>query len=51
MPLAETQKLVDVLQKVGADVRLTVYPEAGHDAWSETYENPELYAWFLSHRR
>ncbi len=51
VPLDETQKLVDVLREAGGDVRLTVYPEAGHDAWSETYDNPELYTWFLAHRR
>jgi len=28
-----------------------VYPDAGHDAWTRTYENPELYEWFLQQRR
>jgi len=37
------------LRHVGADVRLTVYPELEHDSWTVTYHNPELYAWFLSH--
>ena len=32
-------------------VELTVYPEAGHDAWTATYDNPKLYDWLLSHRR
>ena len=32
-------------------VRLTVYPEAGHDVWTETYANPGPHALFLSHRR
>ena len=30
-------------------VKLTIYPEAGHDSWTDTYANPELYRWFLSH--
>jgi len=25
------------------DVSLTVYPEAKHNSWTETYSNPELY--------
>ncbi|MCC2670420.1 MAG: phospholipase [Armatimonadetes bacterium] len=33
------------------DVKFTVYPEAQHDSWTETYNNPELYEWFLQHRR
>jgi len=51
VPLSESQKLVDVLQREGGNVRLTVYPEAGHDAWTETYANPELYAWLLAQSR
>ena len=31
------------------NVRFTVYPEAGHDAWTVAYANPELYTWFLAH--
>jgi predicted peptidase len=30
---------------------LTVYPDAGHDSWTETYDNQELYDWFLEHRK
>ncbi len=32
-----------------AESELTTYPEATHDAWTETYENDALYEWFLSH--
>jgi predicted peptidase len=35
----------------GGEARLTIYPLADHDSWTETYDNPELYAWFLQHRR
>lgn len=52
VPLEESQRLVDMLKKKGVqDVRLTVYPEAAHDAWTETYKNPELYEWLLHHQR
>jgi predicted peptidase len=43
--------MVDALKKRGGNVKLTVYPEAGHDAWTETYDNPELYEWLLEQRR
>lgn len=33
------------------DVRFTVYSEANHDSWTATYDNPDLYTWFLSHKR
>jgi predicted peptidase len=50
--LEESQRMVDAAKKAGAqDVKLTVYPEAGHDSWTETYNNPELYEWLLKHER
>jgi predicted peptidase len=52
VPLSESQRMVDALKKGGVpDVKLTVYPEAGHDSWTETYKNPELYDWLLKHSR
>jgi predicted peptidase len=52
VPLDESQRMVDALKRAGAqDVKLTVYPEAGHDSWTETYNNPELYQWLLKHSR
>jgi len=35
----------------GGDVRCTVYPGVGHDSWTQTYDDPELYEWFLRHKR
>lgn len=50
--LAESERLLALLKKTGAkDVQLTVYPEANHDSWTATYNNPKLYEWFLSHER
>ncbi len=52
VPLSESQRMVDALKKVGAqEVKLTVYPDAGHDSWTETYNNPQLYEWLLKHDR
>lgn len=52
VPLAETERMVELAKKLGVkDVKVTVYPEAGHDAWTETYKNPELYRWLLEHKR
>ena len=52
VPLDESQRMVNLLKKVGlTDIKLTVYPDAGHDSWTETYKNPELYEWLLRHER
>lgn len=51
VPLSESERMVDALKKAGNEnVKLTVYPEADHDSWTETYNNPELYEWLLQHR-
>jgi predicted peptidase len=42
---------VEAVNRIGARAKLTVYPEAQHDSWTETYNNPELYAWFLQQER
>jgi predicted peptidase len=48
--LEESEKMVNALRRIGSEkVELTVYPEATHDSWTETYNNPKLYEWFLSH--
>lgn len=33
----------------GENAKFTLYPGYGHDCWTTTYNNPELYSWFLSH--
>jgi predicted peptidase len=50
-PVERSEIMVHAIQKAGGDARLTVYPEAEHDAWTETYDNPELYTWLLQQRR
>lgn len=51
VPLERSQEMVDALKEAGADVKFTVYPEAGHDSWTQAYGEEELYDWFLKHRR
>ena len=52
VPIARSEEMVAALQKVGDDrVKFTKYPDAGHDCWTQSYNNPELYDWFLSHTR
>lgn len=51
VPLSESERMVNALKRVGNEtVKLTVYPDAEHDSWTETYNNQELYDWFLRHK-
>ena len=45
------RKIQDAIRKAGGSVRITIYPDAGHDSWTQAYGNPALYRWFLKHRR
>ena len=52
VPLAESEKMIVGLKKFGhPNPKLTVYPEARHDSWTESYDNLEFYEWFLKHAR
>jgi hypothetical protein len=39
------------LEKNNAEVKITIYPEAGHDSWTESYSNNDIYTWLLHHKR
>ena len=49
VPVEKSQEMVDALKNIGGTVKFTIYPEAGHDSWTKTYDDPDLYKWLLSH--
>jgi len=49
--LDKSQDMVDAINECGGDAKLTIYPDAGHDSWTESYDNPRLYDWFLEHSK
>jgi predicted peptidase len=51
VPLAQSEKMVNALKEAGGNVQFTIYPEADHDSWTATYDNPELYEWLLKQKR
>lgn len=52
VPVGESERMVDALKKFGCkEVDLTIYPDAEHDSWTVTYDNPKLYEWLLAHQR
>lgn len=52
VPIQASEEMIDAVKKTGnTDVKFTRYPEAGHDCWTVSYDNPELYEWFLKHQR
>jgi predicted peptidase len=51
VPPSESRALARQLRRCGGNVRLTIYPDLGHDCWTRTYADPALYAWLLQQRR
>lgn len=47
VPHERSIEMVEALKKAGGEVKFTLYPDANHDSWTKTYDNPELYEWFL----
>jgi predicted peptidase len=44
--------MVKALKEAGAtQVKFTLYPNANHDSWTETYHNPEMWDWLLQQKR
>ena len=51
VPLRRSKEMVEALRACGGDVQFTVYPDLGHDSWTPTYANPDLYRWLLAQDR
>lgn len=52
VPAILSQNLFDAIEKEGGKkIKLTIYPGVDHDSWTQTYNNPELYKWFLDNVR
>jgi predicted peptidase len=52
VPPDDSVRMVDLLKKAGCnDVKLTIYPNAQHDSWTQAYAEPGLFDWFLKHSR
>ena len=51
VPLKRSEEMVEALKAAGGNPKLTVYPDASHDSWTATYDNPEFYEWLLAQKR
>jgi predicted peptidase len=51
VPVKESVSMVQAVKPYGGEVKLTIYPQLAHDVWTVTYQNEELYEWFLAHAK
>lgn len=43
----ESERMIEAYRRLGNQPRLTVYPDADHDSWTRTYDDPAFYDWLL----
>ncbi len=48
VPLRLSQEMAEAIRAQGGNPKVTIYEGVGHDSWTRTYNNPELYQWLLS---
>jgi predicted peptidase len=52
VPPRLSEAMVKALKGAGAkNVKYTLYPDAGHDSWTEAYNDPKLWEWLLEQKR
>lgn len=51
IPVEESDAMVKALRNNNNPVKYTRYKKEGHDAWTETFNNSELYNWILEQCR
>lgn len=52
VPLKRSEEIVNAFKRLKVDdVKFTIYPNAGHDSWTTTYNNDKLYDWMLQQKR
>ncbi len=51
IPVNWSEEMAKRLDRCHGRVRLTIYEDAGHDAWSRTYSDPAFRSWLLAQHK
>ena len=51
VPVEESRKLTEALERAGGNVRYTEYPGVPHNSWDRAYAEEELIPWLLSQKK
>ena len=49
--VAESIHMVEAVNANGGHAKLTIYPDAGHNAWDPTFSDPAYWSWILQQRK
>ena len=45
----ESVKMVEKINKLGGNAKLTIYPDNAHNVWTDTYSRQDVFDWLLEH--
>jgi len=52
VPVAYSEMAYQWFKRTGApNVKLTIHPDAQHDSWTQTYDNPDVWKWLFEQKR
>ena len=51
VPVENSTKIYDELKPINDNVKITIYKDVGHDSWTQTYDNNDIYEWLLSQKK
>lgn len=51
VPIDDEKELIDLIKKAGGNVKYKIYEGWGHDVWTPTYKNSEIFDWLLLQKR
>ena len=43
--------MTEAIRKAGGKPGYTEYPDTGHDSWTRTYRNPEVFDWLFGKKK
>jgi predicted peptidase len=46
-----SREMIEAIKAVGGQPKYTEYPDATHNSWTPTYDDPELYQWMFAQSR
>ena len=49
IPVENSISIYEALEPKNKRVLLTIYEGVGHDSWTETYENQDVYEWLIKY--
>ena len=51
VPQKRSDEMVEALKEAGGKPEYTIFPNAGHDSWTDAYSSPKLYQWMLEQKK